>query len=262
MPSFKFNVSSDELFGVERNDRVRCTAEDVAGIANAISAKLNKPPSSFDIDFYDDGGWLRLSADDFEDIHHQHETVKLRLRLKQAAQADPLPPRYSVTSPDWRTGRRPESAIPKDLIPMKAGGAAKKVADRKKKRNLKKKEAKAKAKAKAEAGTESEGSSVPVGHAMADKSTCRGSASMLDETVAGRGASLFSRLIGGVRVVWRDCGNEGDELAILPIAVIDLVSPLTFSPSFAYLGTRLLITLYHPSLYIRAYCRAGTSSAV
>jgi hypothetical protein len=94
-------VSSDELFaGVERNDRVKCIAEDVAGIANAISTKLNKPSSSFDIDFYDEGGWLRLSADDFEDIHQEPETVKLRLRLKQAAQADSLPPRYSVTSPN------------------------------------------------------------------------------------------------------------------------------------------------------------------
>ena len=45
---------------------------------------------------------------------------------------------------------------------------------------------------------------------------------MSDESVAGRGASLFSRSMS--------CGNEGDERAILPIpiAVFDLVSLLTF----------------------------------
>jgi hypothetical protein len=49
---------------------------------------------------------------------------------------------------------------------------------------------------------------------------CR--ASMSDETVAGRGTSLFGRSMS--------CGNEGDELAILPIAVFDLVSLLPFFP--------------------------------
>ena len=39
---------------------------------------------------------------------------------------------------------------------------------------------------------------------------------MSDETVAERGASLFNRSMS--------CGDEGDELAILPIAVFDLVS--------------------------------------
>jgi hypothetical protein len=48
-------------------------------------------------------------------------------------------------------------------------------------------------------------------------STCRGSASMSDESIAGRGTSLFSRSMS--------CGNEG---AILPIVVFDLVSLLTF----------------------------------
>ena len=38
---------------------------------------------------------------------------------------------------------------------------------------------------------------------------------MSDETVAGRGTSLFGRSMS--------CGDEGDELAILPIAVFDLV---------------------------------------
>jgi hypothetical protein len=77
---------------------------------------------------------------------------------------------------------------------------------------------------------------------------------MSDETVAGRGASLFSRAMS--------CGNEGDQRAILPIVIFDLVSLLTFFPLFAYLGTYLLIPLYHPSIYIRACYRAGTSSAV
>jgi hypothetical protein len=76
---------------------------------------------------------------------------------------------------------------------------------------------------------------------------------MSDETVAGRGASLFSRSMS--------CGNKGDKRAFLSIAVFDLVSLLTFFPSFAYMGTCLLIALYHPSLYIRACYRAGTSSA-
>ena len=53
---------------------------------------------------------------------------------------------------------------------------------------------------------------------------------MSDETVAGR-TSLFSSSM--------NCGDEGDELAMLPIAVFDLVSLLTFFSSFAY----LLITL-------------------
>jgi hypothetical protein len=52
---------------------------------------------------------------------------------------------------------------------------------------------------------------------------------MSDETVAGRGASLFSSSMS--------CGNEGDPRAILPIVVFDLVSVLTFFPLFAYLGT-------------------------
>jgi hypothetical protein len=39
---------------------------------------------------------------------------------------------------------------------------------------------------------------------------------MSDETVAGRGTSLFGRSMS--------CGDEGDELAILPIAVFDGVS--------------------------------------
>jgi hypothetical protein len=47
---------------------------------------------------------------------------------------------------------------------------------------------------------------------------------MSGESVAGRGTSLFSRSMS--------CGNKGDELAILPIAVLDLVSLLTFSPLF------------------------------
>jgi hypothetical protein len=54
---------------------------------------------------------------------------------------------------------------------------------------------------------------------------------MPDETVAERGASLFSRSMS--------CGNEGDARAILPIVVFDLVSLLTFFSSFAYLGTCL-----------------------
>jgi hypothetical protein len=45
---------------------------------------------------------------------------------------------------------------------------------------------------------------------------------MSDESVAGRGTSLFSRS--------RSCGNEGDQRAILPIVVFDLVSLLTFFP--------------------------------
>jgi hypothetical protein len=67
---------------------------------------------------------------------------------------------------------------------------------------------------------------------------------MSDESVAGRGASLFSRSMS--------CGNEGDERVILPIVVLDLVSLLTFVSSFAYLGTCLLIPVCHPSLYTRA----------
>jgi hypothetical protein len=35
------------------------------------------------------------------------------------------------------------------------------------------------------------------------------------------------------------CGDQGDELAILPIAVLDLVSLLTVFFSFAYLLTTL-----------------------
>jgi hypothetical protein len=77
---------------------------------------------------------------------------------------------------------------------------------------------------------------------------------MSDESVAGRGTSLFSRSMS--------CGNKGDERAILPIAVFDLVSLLICFPSFAYLGTCLLIPVRHPSLYIRVCYRAGTSSAV
>jgi hypothetical protein len=66
---------------------------------------------------------------------------------------------------------------------------------------------------------------------------------MSDETVAERGASLFNRSMS--------CGDEGDERAILPIVVFDLVSLLTFFPSFAYLGTCLLIVVCHPSTYAR-----------
>jgi hypothetical protein len=73
---------------------------------------------------------------------------------------------------------------------------------------------------------------------------------MSDETVAGRGTSLFIRSMS--------CGNEGDERAILPIAVFDLVSLLTFPPLFR---ACLLICVCHPLLYTRACCRAGTSSA-
>jgi hypothetical protein len=43
---------------------------------------------------------------------------------------------------------------------------------------------------------------------------------MSDETVAGRETSLSSRSVS--------CGDEGDELAILPIAVLDFVSLLAF----------------------------------
>jgi hypothetical protein len=43
---------------------------------------------------------------------------------------------------------------------------------------------------------------------------------MSDEPIAGPGTSLFRSM---------SCGDEGDELAILPIAVFDLVSLLTFS---------------------------------
>jgi hypothetical protein len=52
---------------------------------------------------------------------------------------------------------------------------------------------------------------------------------MSDETIAGpgAGASMVSRSMS--------CGDEGDELAILPIAVFDLVSLLSFFPSFAHL---------------------------
>ena len=50
---------------------------------------------------------------------------------------------------------------------------------------------------------------------------------MTEETVVGRGTSLSSMLMS--------CGGEGDELAILPIAVFDFVSLLTFFSSFAYL---------------------------
>jgi hypothetical protein len=45
---------------------------------------------------------------------------------------------------------------------------------------------------------------------------------MSDESVAGHGISLFSSSMS--------CGDEGDELAIIPIAVFDLVSDLTFFP--------------------------------
>jgi hypothetical protein len=67
---------------------------------------------------------------------------------------------------------------------------------------------------------------------------------MSDESVAGRGTGLFRRSIS--------CGTKGDELAILPIVIFDLVSLLTFFPSFAYLGTCFLIPVCHPSLYTRA----------
>jgi hypothetical protein len=54
---------------------------------------------------------------------------------------------------------------------------------------------------------------------------------MSDETVAGRENSLVSRSMS--------CSDEGDELAILPIAVSDFVSLLALFSPFAY----LLITL-------------------
>jgi hypothetical protein len=54
---------------------------------------------------------------------------------------------------------------------------------------------------------------------------------MSDETVAGPGTSLINRSMS--------CGDEGDELAILPIAVFDFVSLLAFFSSFAYLLTTL-----------------------
>jgi hypothetical protein len=54
---------------------------------------------------------------------------------------------------------------------------------------------------------------------------------MSDEAVAGRGTSLFSSSMS--------CGDEGGELAILPIAVSDFVSLLALFSPFAY----LLITL-------------------
>lgn len=89
MASFKFTVSSDEVFGAERTDRVRCAAVDVAGIAAAISARIGKPVSSFDIDFHDEeDGWLRLNDDEVGDLEHIPATVKLRLRNKQAAGPD------------------------------------------------------------------------------------------------------------------------------------------------------------------------------
>ena len=68
---------------------------------------------------------------------------------------------------------------------------------------------------------------------------------MSDETVAGRGASLFGRSMS--------CGDEGDELAILPIAVFDLVSLLTLVSLVRVLGTCLLIPLLIcRSIYARA----------
>jgi hypothetical protein len=75
-----------------------------------------------------------------------------------------------------------------------------------------------------------------------------------DESIAGRGTILFNRSMS--------CGDEGDERAILPIAVFDLVSFLTFFSLFRVPG-------YLPSdprvssvaLHTRTYCRAGTSSA-
>jgi hypothetical protein len=54
---------------------------------------------------------------------------------------------------------------------------------------------------------------------------------MSDESVEGQWASVFSRSMS--------CGDEGDELAILPIAVSDLVSLLALLSPFVY----LLITL-------------------
>jgi hypothetical protein len=57
---------------------------------------------------------------------------------------------------------------------------------------------------------------------------------MSDETVAGRGTSLFGRSMS--------CGDEGDELAILSIAVFDLVS-LTLFSSFAYLLDHLVTSV-------------------
>jgi hypothetical protein len=62
MPHLKFLVSSGELFGNERKDKVVCDADDIAGIAEAVSGKTGLPVTAFDIDYYDTefGEYLRL----------------------------------------------------------------------------------------------------------------------------------------------------------------------------------------------------------
>jgi hypothetical protein len=74
---------------------------------------------------------------------------------------------------------------------------------------------------------------------------------MSDETVAGRGAMFSWSMSCGDEGGEMSCGDEGDELTILAIAVSDFVSLLALVSPFAY----LLITLWHPSLYI--YARAA-----
>jgi hypothetical protein len=73
---------------------------------------------------------------------------------------------------------------------------------------------------------------------------------MSDEAVAGRGTSLFGSSMS--------CGDEGDELAILPIAVSDFVSLLNFFSSFAYPSDHLVTSI---ALYLHACYKAGTRSA-
>jgi hypothetical protein len=91
MPSLVLFVSSVDFFGAGVTHKVRCDAEDAAGIAAAICIKAGLESDSFDIDYFDEGlvDFCSLADDqDFYDLSHISGAVKLRLRKRQPNQTE------------------------------------------------------------------------------------------------------------------------------------------------------------------------------